>query len=269
MRNDAPVIVDQTAAARRPAPERVADLRVFHVTGRFAGPEDLAERVGQRLHELAADALAPWVKLDELVFRADEILDAGEAITIVARVGDEIGRRLAALRDQQWGRPRVSLSYSERVVQGELAKLRRSVRAAGASETTIELGRVEPRRVESLRAGTAGFLPDELIEFGLKHLFLGEPLPQSLGVLSGMTDPGIDQEALREAFALPDGVAEPVARLVVSEGLVSHGHASAVTRFTLGPRSGAARRIKLESEEPRVYSNVTPGRRRLEGLWRV
>jgi hypothetical protein len=35
-----------------------------------------------------------------------------------------------------------------------------------------------------------------------------------------------------------------------------------------GPRDRAKRRIVIEWEDPRVYTNVEPERRRIEGEWR-
>jgi len=38
--------------------------------------------VRRRLEQLAAEALSPWIKLGDYVFRADEIVDAGNTVTI-------------------------------------------------------------------------------------------------------------------------------------------------------------------------------------------
>jgi hypothetical protein len=64
-----------------------------------------------------------------------------------------------------------------------------------------------------------------------------------------------------------DPEAEQVARLVLAEGLIGHGYATAITCFELGPEEGDQRRVVLEWEEPRVYTNVEPQRRRIEGNW--
>lgn len=80
-------------------------------------------------------------------------------------------------------------------------------------------------------------------------------------MLDFMTGPGIDRDDLRQCFDLPNEIAEPITRLVVSDGVVGSGHAARVTAFALGPRAGDRRRIALEWEEPRVYSNVAPQRR--------
>jgi hypothetical protein len=247
----------------------IDDLQVVHTTGQFATADDLAARLGRRLIELAAEALSPWVKLGELVFRAEEIRDSGSEITLVAHVGEEIGRRLEALRNRGWGSPRLRIAYGQQVVDADLEAIARTVRAAGSAETTIQFARAAPARNESLRAGTSGYSPDDLIELGMRSLLLGEPLPQSGGGLfDQLCDPGIDRDDLAEAYQLPEGAAEPVTRLVVSDGLLAHGHAAAITRFSLGPRTQQGRRLLIEWEEPRTYSDIAPRRRQIEGLWR-
>jgi hypothetical protein len=45
------------------------------------------------------------------VFRADLIADHGETVTITARLNDEIAHAFEAMRDQQWGRPRLKLTW--------------------------------------------------------------------------------------------------------------------------------------------------------------
>ncbi len=177
-----------------------------------------------------------WVKLNELVFAVDELDDEGARIRMKSHLDDEVARRLEALRQSGFGSPRVRLVHDDRVVDGELAALRRTTRA-GSTETVIELERAEHVRATALRAGTSGMSADDLV-------------------------------ALERAFARPDAEAEPVARLVLAEGLIGSGNAAAITRFELGPKEGDKRRVVLEWEEPRVYTNVEPGRRRVEGIWR-
>jgi len=224
--------------------------------------------VRRRLHELAAEALSPWVKLGDYVFRADTIADHGETVTITARLNDEIAHAFEAMRDQQWGRPRLKLTYGTRVVEGEVGAVRRTVRAGGADQIEIELARVQPPQIEVMRAGTSGLSADQLVEAGMRALFLGEPLPPSVGMLDFMTDTGIDVDELRQAFAQPNEVAEAIARLVVTEGLVGSGRAARIASCTLGLVAGGARRVEVAWVDPRVYTNVEPARRRLEGDWR-
>jgi len=244
-------------------------VRTFVTTESYRDIADLDRRVRRRLHELSAEALSPWVKLGDYVFRADLIADHGETVTITARLSEEIAHAFEAMRDQRWGRPRLKLTYGTRVVEGEVGTVRRTVRAGGADQIEIELVRVQPPQVEVMRAGTSGLSADELVEAGMRALFLGEPLPPSVGMLDFMTDTGIDGNELQQAFAQPNEVADAIARLVVTEGLVGSGRAARIASFTLGPRVGGARRMEIEWVEPRAHTNVEPRRRRLEGDWRA
>jgi hypothetical protein len=187
-------------------------VRTFVTTESYRDIADLDRRVRRRLHELAAEALSPWVKLGDHVFRADVIADHGETVTITARLSGEIAHTFEAMRDQQWNRPRLKLTHGTRVVEGEVGTVRRTIRAGGTDELEIELVRVQPPQVDVMRAGTSGLSADELGEAGMRTLFLGEPLPPSLGMLDFMTDTGIDRDDLRQAFEQPNEVAEAITR---------------------------------------------------------
>jgi uncharacterized protein DUF4062 len=241
-------------------------VRTFVVTENYADVEDLVRRVRRRLRELADEAVAPWIKLGDLVFRADEIDDAGDSVTVRARTSDEIAYRLETIRDQQYGRSRLRFVYRARVVEGDLSGFRRTIRAGGVDEITIELTQVSAPRGDAMRAGTSGHSADDLVERGMRALFLGEPLPEQFGMVGFMAETGINADELREAFALSNEIAPAVARLVVADGLVGSGHARRVTSFELGPRVGDRRRVAVEWEVPQPLGNE-PARRSLEGEW--
>jgi hypothetical protein len=236
-------------------------------TENYSDVGDLQRRVRRRLHELAAEALAPWAKVGDYVFRADEIVDAGSTITIQARVNDDISYRLQMLGDSQYGRTRLRLVYGNRAVDGDVSGVRATLRAGCSNELEIQLGQVAAPASGPMRAGTTGHSAEDLVELGVRNLFLGEPLPEQIVMLAFMTDPGIDGDALSQCFDMPNEIAEPITRLIVTEGLVGGGHAARVTSFALGPRVGDSRRIAVEWEEPRTYSDVEPQRRRVEGDW--
>jgi hypothetical protein len=249
-------------AANAPAREGhlnrfIERLRVFHTTEDYSDAADLARRVRRRLRELAAEALSPWVKLGDYVFRADEIEDGRDRIAIRARASDEIARQLEAMREG-YTRIRLRFAYGHRVVEGDLVGVRRTVRATGSSETTTELEHVARPQHEPMRAGGGGLTPDELVEAGLRHFFLAEALPGSLGGLEFMAETGLDEQAVHECFALQSEIAEPIARVVISDGLVGSGHATTATHFSLGPRDGDRRRIELEWEDVRTYQTCRP-----------
>lgn len=126
-------------AAAAPEPEghlaRFVERVGFHTrTENYVDSGDLVRRVRRRLDELAAEALSPWVKLGDMVFRADSVDDAGAAVTIRAGVSDEIAYRLEAMRDRQFGGARLGFVHRSRVVEGELANVRRSTHAGGVVE---------------------------------------------------------------------------------------------------------------------------------------
>jgi len=73
---------DQSANRQGDARDFVDEVRVFHTSGSFTDPEDLVRRVRARLVEVAAEDLAPWVKLGAVVFRADRITDRGSQVRV-------------------------------------------------------------------------------------------------------------------------------------------------------------------------------------------
>jgi hypothetical protein len=243
-------------------------VRYSLTTENYTDAADLARRVSRRLDELAAEALSPWIKIGDLVFRADEIFDTGEAITVRARVSEEIAHHLESLRDGRHGRQRVVYVSRTRVATAEIGGVLRTTRAGGPEELTVELVAVKTPNGDSMRVSTSGYTADQLVELGVRRIVLGEPVPDQIGMLGSLTDPGISADDLREAFDLPNEFAEAVVRLVVTEGLVGNGKAQRVISLTLGPRTGKVRRFAVEWEEPRVYQNVEPSRHRVDGEWR-
>jgi hypothetical protein len=119
-----------------------------------------------------------------------------------------------------------------------------------------------------MRSGLNGLSADELVEAGIKHLFLGEPLPTQASGMGFFADPGIDADDLKQAFDLPNEYVEAITRLIVTEGLIGSGNASRVVNISVGPRDGDTRRVALEWVDPHTYTNVEPSGRRVEGDWR-
>jgi hypothetical protein len=203
------------------------------------------------------------VKVGDLCFEAEVVEDAGTAITISGLFDEDLSRRLERLRSSEFGPDRVRVVHGDSVVDADVQRVRRSSQA-GHTRIELEFERVAPVRGGAMRAGTGGLSPDDLVEAGLRHLLLGQPLPESLGMLSFMADAGVNEASLRRALALPAVQARHVGRLILTEGLLSNGHAAAVTRFEIDD-APEGRRIVLEWEEPRVYTNIEPGQRRIEG----
>jgi len=100
--------------------------------------------------------------------------------------------------------------------------VRRTTRA-GRTEATDKLTRAQAVRGDALRAGTGGLSPDDLVEAGMRHYFLGEPLPASLGMLEYMADSGFDRDALARAIALDDPAAGDIVRVLLVESWLAKG----------------------------------------------
>jgi len=242
-------------------------IRSRAVTETYSDTEDLSRRVRRRLHELAGEALSPWVKVGSLVFRADEIEDAGDTITVRTRASDDIAHRLEALREGAAFGGGLRIVYTDRVREANLTTARRTVRAVGSSETMLSFEGVRAAVGNVMRAGTGRWAPDDLVELGLRRLFLGESLPDTVESLGFMTEPGVDGDDLAQAFALSNEIAPAIARLVVTEGLVGGGRAERLTRFELGPRAVDTRRVLVEWRPPQAQTNVESPVRNLEGDW--
>jgi hypothetical protein len=241
-------------------------LRVFITTENYRDTPDLVNRVRRRLNDLAAEALSPWVKLGDLVFRADEIVEDATTAVISLQTNDEIAYRIGALRDQQYGRRQLRLTYETRVIDGELTDVRRTVRAGGRSELRVTLSRLALPNPNQMRAGTSGLGAEDLVEAGLRYQFFGDALPDHVAMI-GLAATGLDDDELRQCFDLPNEVAEGVTRIVIAGALVGSGRASRVMRLHLSPKMQGSRRLLLEYEEPGVYSDRLPQQRTISGDW--
>jgi hypothetical protein len=243
-------------------------VRFSTTTENYSDAADLARRVRRRLEQIASEALSPWIKLGDYVFRADEIVDQGGTISVRARVSDEIAYQLESMRDNRFGNRRIRFVSRNRVADAQLGGVRRTTRAVGAEELEIELQQVTAPQGDAMRAGASGLSADELVQVGLRYLFLGENVPEQIGILGFMTDTGISVDDLRQAFDLSNEFAESVVRIVTADGLVGSARARRIVSLSLGPRVSGARRIALKWEATQTYSNAAPQRYVVEGTWR-
>jgi hypothetical protein len=86
--------------------------------------------------------------------------------------------------------------------------------------------------------------------------------------MMGLAETGIGVDDLRQAFEQSNEIVEAVTALVVAEGLVGSGRARRLLRCSIGPRDRDTRRVEVEWEDPAIYTNAEPARRRIEGEWR-
>src|SRR5260370_29585643 len=81
------------------------EVRTFHVVPAFSTADDLQRQVEDRMRAIAAEDLAPWCKLGNVVFRAMEVEDCGTVIHVTARVKDDtVARALEEARGDRVNR---------------------------------------------------------------------------------------------------------------------------------------------------------------------
>jgi Domain of unknown function (DUF4062) len=247
----------------------VSEVRVFNVTGGYSDADDLVRRLVRRLREMAAEDVSPWVKVGDIIFRAQRITEAGQALTIDASVRDaNVMHALRALAPgPQFGRGAdVPVSYRDRAGVGRIE----SIEVQTQSQTAQNVKLVLAVRWSSGRPSTAmttvGFSHEDLVEIGIRAGLLHEPVPQSLTGF-GMTTlvDTADPLAALEGVQLAEGSVGPVARLLVVDHLVGKQRVDAIEDFVLGPAVQGRRHLDVAWREYAPYTNRAAGRREIEG----
>jgi hypothetical protein len=253
-----------------PAESFLQEVRAFHTTGTFRTTDELAGDVERRVRRIAAEDLAPWVKLGPVVFRARTILDARDRIEVEARVRDrDVLSALEALAPDRWGRAaETMLAYAGRARPASVEDLALTTRAGSGSDVRVALAatevRTDPVFEISVSDGGRMYSPGDLTEFGLRHELFGEPLPTG-GLAKSMASFSNPLRPLGGA-GLSEEIVRPVAHLLLTEALVGHGRASRITRMRIGLPVAGRRAFRLAWEGPRRYPDLPPERRSIEGV---
>jgi len=246
------------------------EIRTFHVTPEFKSPSDLKAQVEARLMTIAAEDLAPWCKLGNLVFRATEIVDRGNRLSVNARIrADEVAHALEALRGDRHSRggdARFTWSGRSRYVRAE--NVASTVRSARSREITIEFEVIDPPRdyMSEMSVGNLG--PSDLTEAAVRTALFGEPNPlakQYLGFVAEIPDP---LEPLRKA-RISDEVIRSLAELLIADALVGSGRVTRITEFNLGTAIRGTRRLRLSWESASRYAGQRGDTRTIEGTVRL
>ena len=259
---------------RRPADGREGHARkfldevwVFQVTGRFTGAGDLVAGVEKRLREMAAEDLAPWVKVGDVIIRAAQVQMSGEKLTFQARVYDPaVLRALTELAGtgRGWQGEEVALTAGNRSGVGRVGSVEESSTSGAFSDVELTANVNWADRADSGAAGTTGYSADDLTEVAVRVGLLGEVMPDKLQQMSFLVK-AEDPLAALQAMNVPEGTVQGLCRLLVVESLVGSRRASAVEQFVIGPPRNHERHIEIAWWEPRRYSNVEPQLRRLSG----
>lgn len=244
----------------------LSEIRAFYVTGTFEGASDLPGRLLVRLREIAADDLAPWIKVADLVVRAETIRDSGQEVKIECEVRDrEVQRALENLDPARtWGgRDDLKITYANRSGTGRLTDMEIETTSMAARRVTLRASVRWAEGGDSMVVSTGGFSAEDLVEVGLRAGLLGEALPERLGGIF-MVD-GEDPLAALAELPIPEGSLQPIARLLICEQLVGANKASSIDEVLIGPLTSGRRRIRVVWREARRYANSEPGVREVEG----
>jgi Domain of unknown function (DUF4062) len=227
----------------------IRGARNLYTTTSWSDPTDLGQRVQRRLEELAAEELAPWVRVGRAVFRATEIVNDGRTISITAEVrSDAVHTELVRLRDQRVGAlPFASPIDALNVRLAELST--RTLSTIGHEERLVLTA--EEQRSANMRVAINGVSADEVTRRALTDGLFGT---STLGEGAFLTQPIDPLQPLRE-LNLDDSILRPVARLFFTERLLTEAMASRIDSFALGPSHQGSRRLRATWTPPRVYAN--------------
>lgn len=253
-----------------PQQEFLDEVRAFHVAPTFRTSANLQRQVRERLVCIAAEDLAPWAKLDSIVFRASTVACGRNEINVTARIqSDDVGHALERLAPDGFGAgPEYRFTWPGRSRQVRVTDVRTTTTVASSRLLELRLEITEPRHDSMLGVGFSGQTPDDLTDVALRTALFGEPnqlAEQHMAFIAEMPDP---LQPLRDA-SVPDEIVRPLAELMVTDELIGSGRAARVTKFQLGAAVNGARRLELTWEPPRLYSNETPEPRTLVGKVRL
>ncbi|MBA3021738.1 DUF4062 domain-containing protein [Propionicimonas sp.] len=241
---------DKSGEMDGPQRDLIRSARSLYTTGSWRDVTDLGQQVRRRLEGLAAEELAPWVRVGRTLFRAREITDDGRTITIDAVVrSDAVHSELVRLRDQRSSGVAFASPSDAQAVQ--IAALSTRIVSTVGHEEHLTLV-VQGQRGSNMRAAINGVAADEVTRRALSDgLFGTSMLGQQMAWLARPIDP---LAALR-GLALDDSILRPAARLLFGERLVFEQIASRIDSFNLGPSHQGMRRLRATWTPPQLYTN--------------
>jgi hypothetical protein len=263
----------RTALWTSSAPERegyeqsfLDEVRTFHVVPAFRTADDLQRQVEDRMRAIAAEDLAPWCKLRNVVFRAIEVEDRGDAIHVTARVRDDaVARALEDARGDGFNRGTTAhFTWSGRSKYVKVAGVHAKTTSARSKMFRLELEVEEAPQDHFTEVSIGGKSPADLTESALRSVLFGERNPladQYMGFATEMNDP---LAPLREN-PVSEEIIRPLSELLVTDVLVSTKRARSIRGFRLGVAIRGHRNLTLSWEPPSRYSNEPVTVRSIKG----
>lgn len=227
----------------------IASARNVFTTGSWTTPEDLERRIATRLADLAAEELAPWVRVGDVLLRAREVSTDGTSMAVAAEVRDaQVHVELERLREQRADVP-FATPFSSGIARVE--QLRSSQRVQGVYEEQLEL-RVGSLRNPLMWTSVNGIPANDLFERSLSDALFGTTLVPA-GLHWGQS--AVDPLAPLRGANLDDAVLRSAAGLLLGEFLRNSGMASSIDSFVLGPNRSGTRTLSVTWRPPKRYSN--------------
>jgi hypothetical protein len=242
------------------------EVRTFHVAPAFRTADDLQRQVEERMIGIAAEDLAPWCKLGNLVFRAAEVEDRGTEIHVTARVKDDaVARSLEEARGDRFNRGTTArFTWSGRSKYVKVAGVHATTTSARSKMFRLELEVGEAPQDTFVEVSIGGKSPADLTESALRTVLFGERNPladQHMGFAAEIPDP---LAPLRQS-QVSEEIVRPISELLLTDILVGTGRARRVVASRLGVSIRGRRRLTLSWEPPSRYSNETVTIRSIEG----
>jgi len=257
-----------SSAADREGPEQsfLDEVRVFHVVPEFNTPADLQRRVEERLNRIAAEDLAPWCKLGNIVFRAVEVDSHGDVIHVKARVRDDVvARAIEATRGDNFNRGiKTRFTWAGRSDFVKVSKVHFKTTAARTKMFDLELEVGEAPREPLLDVAFGKLTPADRTESALRTVLFGEPNPLADQYLSSMAEIPDPFAPLRQS-PVSEEIIRPLAELLMMDVLVGSGRAASIRTFRLGVANRGRRRLTLAWEVAGRYSNEPSSVRSITG----
>lgn len=248
----------------------LSEVRLFHTTGNFTDAEDLARNARRRFDEMAAEAVSPWAKLGEVVFRTKKIVDNGATITIHGSVHDgRVVAALEAMRPNTFHNQEVRVTWAGRSTAVRVAQVQTTTTASRVSQMELILERVESRgsgsfpMTASFSAGGKSYTSDDLAVLDLRHMLFREEKPQGLLSLGGSIR---DFAQDLPTGPIPTALYEAVFALLTTEALVESGRALRVHKAQVSPVGPDGRRVRLAWTGHTNRGSNAPTTVELEGL---
>jgi hypothetical protein len=242
------------------------EVRTFHVVPAFRTADDLQRQVEDRMRAIAAEDLAPWCKLGNVVFRAMEVEDCGTVIHVTARVKDDtVARALEEARGDRFNRGTMAhFTWSGRSKYVKVAGVHAKTTSARSKMFRLELEAEEAPQDHFTEVSIGGRSPSDLTESALRSVLFGESNPlagQYMGFATEINDPLVP---LREN-PVSEEIIRPISELLVTDLLVGTGRARSIREFRLGIAIRGHRNLTLSWEPPNRYSNEPVTVRSIKG----